>query len=197
MPCRFQALSIIAAVSPIICFISVTGEWLVTCVFLRARLHQCEISHSQFGENPSQERRAFPRLRRRHLLSLVNCGVGSAHLAIYSTYCTSSMYHSEGTYLEPVDRHLARTPNWVPLPHTVGYLGPPRAICGNGAPCIETHLGESGVPNLGESPYSPTHSLVPRQAHSPCVELKLCYTMQNLSETPQAKPSHMVPQKCS
>ena len=66
------------------------------------------------------------------------------------------MYPPEGTYLGPIDWHLARRSNWALSPHAVDSPGPPRAFHGNGAPCTEPHLGECGVPDLGENLHSPT-----------------------------------------
>ena len=96
-------------------------------------------------------------------------------------------FHRVSTHLGPTDWHLARRSNWAPFPHAVDSPGPPRAIRGKGASCTEPHLGECGVQNLCENLHFPTHSLVPQQASSPCVESKQHHPMKTPSQTPHAK----------
>ena len=54
------------------------------------RYHTHSLVRTFLDSHRFWEQRAFPRLCRRQLRSLVNCGAGSAYLSMYSTYCTSS-----------------------------------------------------------------------------------------------------------
>ena len=106
------------------------------------------------GSHMYLDQYAHPRLHLQHL------SLPSYHradpVAIYKTYHTRDTHLPEGTYLGPIDWHLARRSNWALSPHAVDSPGPPRAFHGNGAPCTEPHFGECGVPDLGENLHSPT-----------------------------------------
>ena len=92
-----------------------------------------------------------------------------AHDCIFNVYfcppTTEQVLQPPAVPVIPQVRVSHRVPTWGPLTGTLpeDQMGPLShmlwillAIRGKGAPCTEPHLGECGVPNLGENLYSPT-----------------------------------------